>query len=321
MRLEDALSKIDGVHKEALVWFNDHRGQRVQWSEIKAHAENGARLVNQAKGIYKPAYTDLAISVRTIQDGPYPDKKVEYRSDGSWVCQYFQENIDPNKRDQEATNRGLMRCMEENIPVGFLIKRKPKPGVEYDILGLGFVVEWNAGYFTIEGTSNDGELHEKADASRARASQGVLSFVDADFDADFDAAESDSDLRERQITVVAVRRGQANFRAKLLDVYEGRCCVTGCDLVDALEAAHISPYRGPQSNNPQNGLLLRADIHTLFDLGLIAVDEHKKVVLSLTARSSQAYASLVGVSLSDPRDQRLAPSEDALQKHREWAGI
>lgn len=316
MKLENALSRIEGVHKEALVWFNDHRGQRVQWSEIKAHADNGARLVNQAKGIYKPAYTDLALSVRTIQDGPYPDKEVEYRSDGSWVCQYFQENIDPSKRDEEATNRGLVRCMEENIPVGFLIKRKPKPGVEYDILGLGFVVGWNAGYFTIEGTSNDGELHEKADASRARASQGVLPFVDADFD-----AENDSDLREKQITTVAVRRGQANFRARLLDAYEGRCCVTGCDLVDALEAAHISPYRGPQSNHLQNGLLLRADIHTLFDLGLLAFDDHKKVLLSLTAQSSQAYAGLLGKCLSVPRDQRLAPSDDALKKHREWAGI
>src|SRR5271155_3471993 len=39
-----------------------------------------------------------------------------------------------------------------------------------------------------------------------------------------------------------------------------------------LEAAHISPYRGLQSNHPQNGLLLRADLHSLFDLGMLAVD-------------------------------------------------
>jgi putative restriction endonuclease len=283
---------------------------------MKAHAETGARLVNQAKGIYKPAYTDFALSVRTIQDGPYPDKEVEYRSDGTWVCQYFQENADPSKRDHEATNRGLMRCMQENVPVGFLIKRKPKPGVEYDVLGLGFVISWADGYFTIEGANSEGETHERPDAPRARASQGVASAPDTDFD-----TENDADLRQKQITTVAVRRGQASFRASLLSAYEGRCCITECDLVDALEAAHISPYRGSQSNHPQNGLLLRADIHTLFDLGLMAVDQDKKLVLAPPLALSQAYSSLTGMTLREPSDRRLAPSREALRKHREWSGL
>jgi hypothetical protein len=302
--------------KKALQWFHDHRGQRIAWADMKAHAEIGARLVKQAKGIYKPAYTDLALSVRTIQDGPYPDKEVEYRPDGSWVCLYFQENIDPKKRDEEATNRGLMRCMQENVPVGFLIKRKPKPGVEYGVLGLGFVVDWTEGYFTIEGANCEGEPHERPDASRARASKGVVSLPDTDFN-----AENDADLRQKQIVTVAVRRGQANFRASLLSAYEGRCCITGCDLVDALEAAHISPYRGSQSNHPQNGLLLRADIHTLFDLGLLAVDQDKKLVLAPSVGQSQAYSGLAGLALQEPRDQRLTPSEEALQKHRDWSGL
>ena len=91
--LDVALSKVDGPHKEALNWFEEFRGKRVKWSDILEHAELGARLVNSAKGIYKPAYTDFALSVRVIQDGPYPDKEVEYRPNGSWVCQYYQENI------------------------------------------------------------------------------------------------------------------------------------------------------------------------------------------------------------------------------------
>lgn len=314
--VEDALAKVDGHHREALQWFNDHRGQRVLWSDMKAHAESGARLVNQAKGIYKPSYTDLALSVRTIQDGPYPDKDVEFRTDGSWVCQYFQENPEPSKRDREATNRGLMKCMEEKIPVGFLIKRKPKPGVDYDVLGLGFVVDWENGYFTIEGVSDDGSTHALADATHARASAG-LAFVPA---IDFDAGD-DTDRRRRQITTIAARRGQASFRASLLDAYDGRCCVTGCDLVDALEAAHIAPYRGDQSNHPQNGLLLRSDIHTLFDLGLIAIDQGLQLVLAPSVRRSEAYRDLGGVALRKPHDDRLGPSREALQKHKKWAGL
>ena len=166
--------------------------------------------MNQAKGIYKPAYTDFALSVRTIQDGPYPDKEVEFRADGSWVCQYYQENIDPNQRDKEATNRGLMRCMEKQIPIGFLIKRKPKPGVEYEVLGLGFVKAWADGYFTIEGINLNGETTDGIDAARARASQPLLPDPDDTFD-----AKDDADLKQKQIATVAVRRGQSSFRFDL----------------------------------------------------------------------------------------------------------
>lgn len=81
---------------------------------------------------------------------------------------------------------------------------------------------------------------------------------------------------------VAERRGQEPFRKALLNAYDGRCAVTGCDAVDApLEAAHISPYRGPQSNHVTNGLLLRAHIHTLFDVDLVCVrPEDLRVVLA-----------------------------------------
>jgi hypothetical protein len=54
--------------------------------------------------------------------------------------------------------------------------------------------------------------------------------------------------------------------------YQGRCAVTSCDAGAALEGAHLRPYRGPESNDVTNGLLLRADIHTLFDLRLLAPD-------------------------------------------------
>lgn len=312
----EAISKVEGRHRQALNWFNEHRGQQLTWSEIKSQADKGTRLVNQAKGIYKPAYTDLALSVRTIQDGPYPDKEVEYRSDGSWVCQYYQEKLDPAKRDTEPTNRGLMKCMEQQVPVGFLIKRKPKPGVEYEILGVGFVVEWQNGYFTIEGVNNSGVLIGVKDATRARASCAQL---EKDGGGDFDV--TDHDLRQRQVVTVAVRRGQSKFRAELLKAYKGRCCVSGCDLTDALEAAHISPYRGPHSNHPQNGLLLRADIHTLFDLGLISVDETNRLVVAQSVSNSSAYQELSGTLLAKPCEASDLPSAEALRKHREWAAL
>jgi HNH endonuclease len=48
--------------------------------------------------------------------------------------------------------------------------------------------------------------------------------------------------------------------------------VTGCELKSLLEAAHIAPFRNASHNALVNGLLLRADIHTLFDLYLMRID-------------------------------------------------
>lgn len=104
---------------------------------------------------------------------------------------------------------------------------------------------------------------------------------------------------------VARRRGQAAFRAALLEAYDGKCCVTGCALKDALEAAHIAPYRGDHSHHVQNGLLLRSDIHTLFDLGLLVITEGYCVKLSTVALEDDSYANLESRQLVLPNDQKI----------------
>jgi hypothetical protein len=47
--------------------------------------------------------------------------------------------------------------------------------------------------------------------------------------------------------------------------------VTGCEVLAVLEAAHLKPYRREEDNHPANGVLLRADIHTVFDLDLLGI--------------------------------------------------
>src|SRR5258705_4430106 len=64
---------------------------------------------------------------------------------------------------------------------------------------------------------------------------------------------------------INLRRGQPEVRKKLLAAYSGRCAITDCNCSYALEAAHIYPYGGADTNHVQNGILLRSDIHTLFD--------------------------------------------------------
>ncbi len=91
------------------------------------------------------------------------------------------------------------------------------------------------------------------------------------------------------------------FRDKLLAAYGRRCAITGCTVPDVLEAAHIYPFRGEETNHPANGLLLRADLHTLLDCGLLAVDPNGlKVVVAPSIRDS-SYGKLHGRALQ-PRE-------------------
>jgi putative restriction endonuclease len=86
--------------------------------------------------------------------------------------------------------------------------------------------------------------------------------------------------------------------------------VTGCDISQIIEAAHILPYRGEEYNHPSNGLLLRADIHTLFDLNMLWIEPSKfKVVLHPEALKGE-YAALNGKRLAFAKGK---PSIDSLE--------
>ena len=65
------------------------------------------------------------------------------------------------------------------------------------------------------------------------------------------------DARRWVLASIARRQGQPEFRKQLLALYGGRCAVTGSRVEAVLEAAHIIGYKGPETNRPQNGLLLR----------------------------------------------------------------
>jgi HNH endonuclease len=111
------------------------------------------------------------------------------------------------------------------------------------------------------------------------------------------------------------RRGQPEFRRKLLDTY-GCCVITGCTSEDALEAAHISPYSHTQNNDPVNGLLLRADIHTLFDRHLIGIDPEKMTVC-VAQSLLEDYGQFNGKSLQLPENDSLSPDRDSLKTRYE----
>lgn len=110
------------------------------------------------------------------------------------------------------------------------------------------------------------------------------------------------------------RRGQPAFRKALLAAYRGRCAITGCDAADALEAAHITPYAVERNSAVTNGLLLRADIHTLFDLHQISIEPRSLEVCVAPALHS-SYGSLKGKPLDVPGAPYLRPDIERLRAH------
>ena len=121
-----------------------------------------------------------------------------------------------------------------------------------------------------------------------------------------------TDEREKKLREIVERRGQPDFRKKLIAAYSGRCAVTGCDAEAALEAAHIVPYIGPKSNHVTNGLLLRADIHTLFDLDLIGIDpKSMEICVALTLKAT-VYSEFDGQKVLRPANATDIPNQGAL---------
>lgn len=122
----------------------------------------------------------------------------------------------------------------------------------------------------------------------------------------------DGDESEVIQRLIRARRGRQAFRDSLRRRYGDRCVVTGCRLVDVLEAAHIKPYRGEADDHVENGLLLRADIHTLFDLDLLGFDPKSLIVtLHPSLKSEPHYKTFEGNPLLCKETCR--PSVTALQ--------
>ncbi|MGG2424877.1 HNH endonuclease, partial [Ralstonia pseudosolanacearum] len=119
------------------------------------------------------------------------------------------------------------------------------------------------------------------------------------------------DGRRKVIQEIVRRQGQPVFRRKLLKAYDGRCVVTDCAVEAVLEAAHIAPYLGTDSNVVQNGLLLRADIHTLFDLGFFRIAPDGKIHLHEKLLGT-IYEQYRGQTIRAPMDRINRPSPDAL---------
>ena len=98
--------------------------------------------------------------------------------------------------------------------------------------------------------------------------------------------------RQRTLTKVLSRRGQPQFRAKIMKAYRAQCLLTKEEIPEILEAAHIIPVNHGGSDDDNNGFCLRVDIHRLFDSGNVRIKPTGDIFLSDAASASINYSLL-----------------------------
>jgi HNH endonuclease len=132
---------------------------------------------------------------------------------------------------------------------------------------------------------------------------------------------SDEQLRYGEPTLLVPRLGQGTFRVAVTDAYRRRCAVWGGKVLPALDAAHIKPYALGGTHDVSNGLLLRRDIHSLFDSGYVTVDEQYRFVVSERVKSEfnngEEYRRLHGARLGLPDVALNRPDPQLLHWHND----
>jgi putative restriction endonuclease len=136
-----------------------------------------------------------------------------------------------------------------------------------------------------------------------------------------DRAPAPPENRYGQPMLVRPRLGQGIFRLSVTDAYGRACAVTSEHSLPALEAAHIRPFGEGGEHETSNGLLLRSDIHRLFDKGYVSVTPDLRFVVSKRLKddfsNGRSYYPLHGQAIRVPERSEDRPSTSWLEWHVE----
>lgn len=121
--------------------------------------------------------------------------------------------------------------------------------------------------------------------------------------------------------LVLPRLGQGTFRVAVTAAYGGACAVTGEHSLPVLDVAHIQPYGSGGAHSVANGLLLRSDVHRLFDRGYVTVTPDYRFEVSHRLKddyeNGKTYYALHGSRIAVPRDECERPSPSLLGWHNQ----
>lgn len=131
-----------------------------------------------------------------------------------------------------------------------------------------------------------------------------------------------SSAERYNVGVTKHRIGQGAFRVAVTDAYQRRCAITGEKTLPVLQAAHIKPYASGGEHLVPNGILLRSDIHTLFDSGYVTIDPDFNFIVSSHLHDDYGngkdyYKHHGQKMLIIPDHLQERPSREFLQWHNE----
>lgn len=268
------------------------------------------------KGIYKPRGSSHALWIRQTLRRAYPDKDLVVNPDGSWEYDYSPEGRAGRPEMTLDTNRSLLQCMEDGVPVG-VIRQVSTTGSDrtYEVRGLGYVSGFDGTHFRIKGEPIDITDRPVELPSRLRFDP---------FDRTFPAlAPALRKIRDQRFKL-AIRR-----------VYHERCslCNLGYHLGStplALEAAHLIPVEDHgTSKDVRNGMLLCSNHHTLFDNFAWTFDEEYRVLVTsdrpfrksasanhIMTMENRRLPNLPDNTLEQPDSQAVRYRMDLFDKHQ-----
>jgi len=123
-------------------------------------------------------------------------------------------------------------------------------------------------------------------------------------------------------TIITPRLGQGAFRVAVTEAYGRRCAITDGKVLPALDAAHIKPYGEGGLHMKSNGVLLRKDIHSVFDAGYVTIDRDFRFRVSKKVRETfnngEEYLRLDGKELRRPNHKADWPEIELLKRHNEF---
>jgi putative restriction endonuclease len=115
------------------------------------------------------------------------------------------------------------------------------------------------------------------------------------------------------------RLGQQAFKGVVLDAYRHRCAITSAQIRPVLQAAHIRPLPVGGEHRLDNGLLLRSDVHTMFDRGYLGVDPSHRLLVSPRLRedfgNGEEFYARKGEKIAVPAAVRDRPNREFLEWH------
>lgn len=273
------------ISDKMLSWIEKEEDKRIIFFESKT----GYLYVGTLEAIYRREDANIPVTYMK-----------------NYVPEYYREELDNGKDSKVAVwvgVRDLNRIHDPNyLDKVYSIKKGTTGGSIRD----SFKGQTNR-FYVIN--------HNELEITRKEHEDMQWAYMDCNIDNEY--IPSSEDKKQRMIRNTVVRSGQQQFRRMVLGFFGGKCCISNSDIDVVLEAAHVTPFNGRESNIIQNGICLRADIHKLWDEYLISINPDTCRVEISSLLSGTEYEQFRNKEVFKNVDKEKIPQKNTLRIHYE----